>query len=84
MECVVPERTKSVSGVERRWLRTNEAANYLTVSEDHLKSLRQKKRGPAFRKVGRVVLYAIEDLDGWVTSYRPRGGAKCADERKGA
>lgn len=65
-------------GVERRWMRTGEAAAYLTLSIDHMKSLRAHKRGPAYRKVGRVVLYAVADLDSWVLTHKPRGSAQRA------
>lgn len=62
-----------------RFLRTKEAATYLSLSARTLEKHRTYGTGPAYRKLGGRVVYAIDDLDAWtelgaVTSTSdPRG-----------
>ena len=62
-----------------RYLRTKEAATFLSLSARTLEKHRTYGTGPAYRKLGGRVVYAIEDLQAWadrgaVTSTSdPRG-----------
>jgi len=50
--------------------RTREAAEYLRVSESALAKWRMWGHPPAYRKLGRVVVYDQADLDAWLESCR--------------
>jgi len=62
-----------------RFLRTKEAAGFLGLSARTLEKHRTYGTGPAYRKLGGRVVYAIDDLQAWaergaVTSTSdPRG-----------
>ena len=55
-----------MSTIERRYLDTEQAAAYILLSPATLVRMRITGEGPRYAKVGRRVIYAIEDLDGWV------------------
>lgn len=67
------------AGLPPRFLRTPEAARFLGLSGRTLEKHRTYGTGPAYRKLGGRVVYAIEDLQAWadrgaVTSTSdPRG-----------
>ncbi len=48
-----------------RYLTNAEAAAWLKLSPRTLEKLRVIGGGPSFRKFGRRVLYALEDLEDW-------------------
>ena len=54
----------------RRMLRVTEAANFLNLSASFLNKLRCSGGGPAFRKIGRAVLYDPADLEAWLSARR--------------
>ena len=62
-----------------RFLRTKEAAEFLSLSSRTLEKHRTYGTGPAYRKLGGRVVYAVDDLQAWaergaVTSTSdPRG-----------
>ncbi len=62
-----------------RFLRTKEAAEFLSLSARTLEKHRTYGTGPAYKKLGGRVVYAIDDLQSWaergaVTSTSdPRG-----------
>ncbi|MBI0434005.1 AlpA family transcriptional regulator [Roseomonas sp. KE0001] len=56
------------SETSRRWHRRRGAAEYAGCSERTLENLAIKGGGPAFAKVGRMVFYAEDELDSWLTS----------------
>ena len=62
-----------------RYLRTKEAAEFLSLSARTLEKHRTYGTGPAYRKLGGRVVYAVDDLEAWaergaVTSTSdPRG-----------
>ncbi|MDE1568267.1 helix-turn-helix transcriptional regulator [Aquabacter sp. P-9] len=62
-----------------RYLRTKEAAAFLSLSARTLEKHRTYGTGPAYRKLGGRVVYSIDDLQAWtergaVTSTSdPRG-----------
>tara|TARA_R110000824_G_scaffold24090_4_gene85380 strand:- start:8863 stop:9144 length:282 start_codon:yes stop_codon:yes gene_type:complete len=67
-----------------RYLRTPEAAHFLSLSGRTLEKHRTYGTGPAYRKLGGRVVYSIEDLQAWadrgaVTSTSdPRGSVRPA------
>ena len=48
-----------------RFLRTPEAARFLSLSHRTLEKHRTYGTGPAYRKLGGRVVYALEDLKAW-------------------
>ena len=61
----------SVGGArEARRMRTREAAAYTGLSESTLEKWRIAGGGPAFLKLGRVVVYDEHDLSAWLSSRR--------------
>lgn len=51
-----------------RYLTNDEAAAYLLLSPRTLEKLRVIGGGPKFRKFGRRVVYALEDLESWASA----------------
>ena len=49
-----------------RYLRTPEAARFLGLSVRTLEKHRSYGTGPAYRKLGGRVVYALEDIQAWV------------------
>src|SRR5581483_11825209 len=74
-----PIMSPNLAGLPPRFLRTPEAARFLGLSGRTLEKHRTYGTGPAYRKLGGRVVYAIEDLQAWadrgaVTSTSdPRG-----------
>ena len=57
---------------QQRMLRTNEAATYCGSSASTFEKLRLTGGGPIYSKIGRRVVYRIEDLDNWLAANRRR------------
>lgn len=80
----------NLTGLPPRFLRTPEAARFLGLSGRTLEKHRTYGTGPAYRKLGGRVVYAINDLQAWadrgaVTSTSdPRGGAVLPAKRHDA
>ena len=53
------------AGLPPRYLRTPEAARFLSLSDRTLEKHRTYGTGPAYRKLGGRVVYAMEDLKAW-------------------
>ena len=51
-----------------RYLRTQEAAEFLRLSSRPLEKHRTYGTGPAYRKLGGRVVYAVDDLTAWADS----------------
>ena len=51
-------------------LNAREAAAYLGVAYQSLCNMRHQRRGPAYIKVGRKVVYNIADLDSYLDNNR--------------
>lgn len=51
--------------ISPRYLRTAEAARYLSLSPRTLEKHRTYGTGPAYRKIGGRVVYAVADLNAW-------------------
>ena len=56
----------------RRHVRTVSAATYCGSTKSTLEKLRVTGGGPVFMKLGRTVVYAIDDLDAWLETKRRR------------
>lgn len=54
-----------MSHTARRYLSNDEAADFLKLSPRTLEKQRVVGGGPRFRKFGRRVVYAVEDLERW-------------------
>lgn len=71
-----------------RFLRTKEAAEFLSLSARTLEKHRTYGTGPSYRKLGGRVVYAIDELQAWagrgaVTSTSdPRGSVLPAKRHK--
>jgi excisionase family DNA binding protein len=57
---------------QQEYVRTRDAARYLSLSYRTLEKLRVTGRGPQYFKMGRAVLYAFSDLDAWLAANRRR------------
>jgi predicted DNA-binding transcriptional regulator AlpA len=72
----------------KRLLRAPEAAEFLGVRPATLADWRLRGRGPKFRRLGRVVAYAVEDLNAWIDeqpAFRSTAAAhEAARARRGA
>ena len=62
-----------------RFLRTHEAARFLSISGRTLEKHRTYGTGPTYRKIGGRVIYAIQDLQAWADR-----GAKSSTSDPGA
>jgi hypothetical protein len=51
--------------ISPRYLRTAEAARHLSLSPRTLEKHRTYGTGPAYRKIGGRVVYAVADLNAW-------------------
>jgi predicted DNA-binding transcriptional regulator AlpA len=80
----------AIAEMPPRYLRTQEAARFLGLSERTLEKHRTYGTGPTYRKLGGRVVYAIEDLQSWadrglVTSTSdPRAGTVLPAKRQAA
>lgn len=57
--------TQPSTARERRYLTNDEAADFLNLSPRTLEKQRVVGGGPRFRKFGRRVVYAVDDLERW-------------------
>ena len=55
----------SYAGLPQPYLRTPDAARFLSLSGRTLEKHRTYGTGPAYRKLGGRVVYALEDLKAW-------------------
>lgn len=65
---------KQIEMAPKRYLTTREAAVYLRLSPQALRSMRYRGDAPAAARVGRGLLWTQEVLDAWVeerTTARP-------------
>ena len=51
-----------------RRVRADEAAKHLGLSPSTLAKFRHYGSGPRYSKLGKAVVYALEDLDAWAES----------------
>jgi len=67
------------AGLPPRYLRTPEAARFLSLSGRTLEKHRTYGTGPTYRKIGGRVVYAVDDLKAWADR-----GAKTSTSDPGA
>jgi hypothetical protein len=60
-----PQMSDPNAGLPPRYLRTTEAARFLALSPRTLEKHRIYGTGPAYRKIGGRVVYAVADLKAW-------------------
>ena len=63
-----------------RYLRTQEAARLLGLSERTLEKHRTYGTGPSYRKLGGRVVYAVDDLEAWAA----RGAVTSTSDPRGS
>ncbi len=63
---------QDVAPTIRRMMRTAEAADYCGSSTSTFEKLRLSGGGPIYSKIGRRVVYRVEDLDAWLAATRRR------------
>ena len=56
--------------IQRRKLRTREAALYTSLAKSTLEKMRVRGDGCPFIRIGRAVLYDQDDLDAWLANNR--------------
>ena len=61
-----------VAQISRHMVHTVEAATYCGSSASTFEKLRLTGGGPVYSKIGRRVVYRIDDLDAWLASNRRR------------
>jgi excisionase family DNA binding protein len=52
------------------WMAPREAARYLGCTTQHLQMLRARRTGPNFVRFGRLIRYAREDLDAYLSRFK--------------
>lgn len=57
---------QDLAALPPRYLRTKEAATFLSLSPRTLEKHRTYGTGPAYKKLGGRVVYAVDDLQNWV------------------
>ncbi|NYT80300.1 helix-turn-helix domain-containing protein [Alcaligenaceae bacterium] len=69
----------------QRYLTNDEAADYLRLSPRTLEKQRVIGGGPKFRKFGRRVMYAVDDLNAWADarSYEATSDPEYAERHAG-
>ena len=68
------------ASIPQRYLRTQEAARFLGLSERTLEKHRTYGTGPTYRKLGGRVVYAVDDLQAWAE----RGAVTSTSDPRGA
>lgn len=71
--------SEALTATPHRFLRTNEAAHWLGLSGRTLEKHRTYGTGPAYKKIGGRVVYALTDLQAWAD----RGSRTSTTERTG-
>ena len=79
---------EKAANIPPRYLRTQEAARFLGLSERTLEKHRTYGTGPIYRKLGGRVVYSVDDLQAWadrglvVSTSDPRGGTVLPAKRQ--
>ncbi len=69
----------NLSALPPRYLRTKEAAVFLSLSARTLEKHRTYGTGPAYRKLGGRVVYSVADLEAWAS----RGAVTSTSDPRG-
>jgi predicted DNA-binding transcriptional regulator AlpA len=68
----------SVPQLVRRRLKTQQAADYLGLGVSTLEKFRVFGGGPVYEKLGRSVVYDVEDLERWAASRKRSNTSQAA------
>lgn len=71
--------TTKLAALPPRFLRTKEAAEFLSLSPRTLEKHRTYGTGPAYRKLGGRVVYAVDELEAWAA----RGAVTSTSDPRG-
>jgi excisionase family DNA binding protein len=74
----------TISPATSRCFRARKAAEYLGVSDSTLAKWRMRGDPPAYRKLGRIVVYHQTDLDEWLESCRRQSTSQPEPARSGS
>ncbi len=55
---------------QKMHLRTPQAAEYLGLSASVMEKMRLRGNGPPYAKLGRMVVYAVNDLEAWINARK--------------
>jgi len=69
-----------INTYQKLHLRTPEAADYLGLSTSNMEKMRLRGDGPLYAKLGRLVVYAINDLDAWVNARKRTSTLELSNE----
>ena len=69
-----------IPAIPPRYLRTKEAAEFLSLSARTLEKHRTYGTGPAYRKLGGRVVYSVDDLETWAA----RGAVTSTSDPRGS
>lgn len=72
--------TSKLAAMPPRFLRTKEAAEFLSLSPRTLEKHRTYGTGPAYRKLGGRVVYAVDELEAWAA----RGAVTSTSDPRGS
>lgn len=75
-----PRRPAPCDPISPRYLRTKDAAEFLSLSARTLEKHRTYGTGPAYRKLGGRVVYSIDDLETWAA----RGAVTSTSDPRGS
>jgi DNA-binding transcriptional MerR regulator len=64
--------------MNQKYLTTQELADRFRTSPETIRYWRHTGRGPKSFKPGRLVLYAVEDVETWEAAERAAAGAKAS------
>lgn len=70
----------NLAALPPRFLRTKEAATFLSLSARTLEKHRTYGTGPAYKKLGGRVVYAVDDLQAWAA----RGAVTSTSDPRGS
>jgi predicted DNA-binding transcriptional regulator AlpA len=59
-----------MSDYQKLHLRTPQAAEYIGLSASTMEKMRLRGDGPRYAKLGKLVVYAITDLNAWVDVHK--------------
>jgi predicted DNA-binding transcriptional regulator AlpA len=67
-----------------RTMKTEDAATYCGSSASTFEKLRLTGGGPVYSKLGRRVVYRVEDLDAWLAANRRRSTSDQGTDKSNA
>ncbi len=65
--------------LNRRKLRTPEAARWLGIGKSTLEKMRLTGNSPVYYKCGKIVTYDVADLEAWLATHKRRSTSDRGD-----